>query len=131
MLRALGVGVYTKKTPWYERFPTERGVPGRSDGYQKATEVHTCIMRTRPTVTRTLFKNAFSEAAILSCIANDYGYDAGFSRQVEAQAQCGDLLVLLSTSGNSPNVIESAKTAHALGVTTVHSPTGRRWRRVA
>lgn len=62
---------------------------------------------------------AFSDPATLSCIANDYGYDAVFSRQVEAQAQRGDLVVLLSTSGNSPNVIEAAKTAHALGVTTV------------
>ena len=87
--RTLGVGGgYTKKTPWYQRFPTERGVPDRSDGYQKATKVHTCIMTTRPTVTRTLLKNALSDAATLSCIANDYGYDAVSSRQVETQAQC-------------------------------------------
>ncbi len=68
-----GGGGYTKKTPWYQRFPTERGVPDRSDGYQKATKVNICITTTRLTVTRTLLKNALSEAATLSCIANDYG----------------------------------------------------------
>jgi len=61
----------------------------------------------------------FSDPATLTCIANDYGYASVFSRQVEAQAKRGDVLVLLSTSGNSPNLIEAAKTAQGLGVTTV------------
>jgi D-sedoheptulose 7-phosphate isomerase len=62
---------------------------------------------------------AFSDPTTLSCIANDYGYEAVFSRQVQAQARRGDLLVLLSTSGNSPNMIEAAHAARELGVTTV------------
>lgn len=62
---------------------------------------------------------AFSDPSQLTCIANDFGFDAVFARQVEALAQAGDLLVLLSTSGNSPNLLRAAATARDLGVRTV------------
>jgi len=47
----------------------------------------------------------------LTAIANDYGYENTFSRQVEALAQKGDLIIAISTSGNAPNVIKAVKTA--------------------
>lgn len=62
---------------------------------------------------------AFSDPTQLTCIANDFGYDAVFARQVEAVGREGDLLVALSTSGNSPNVLRAVEAAKSRGITTV------------
>jgi len=62
---------------------------------------------------------AFSDPSQLTCIANDFGYDEVFARSVEAYGAAGDVLVVLSTSGNSPNVIKAVERARQLGVTTV------------
>lgn len=55
----------------------------------------------------------------LTAIGNDYGYDFVFSRQIEGLAKKGDLAVAISTSGNSPNVLEAVKAAKAKGVYTI------------
>lgn len=55
----------------------------------------------------------------LTAIANDYGYDAVFSRQIEALGAKGDVALGISTSGNSKNVIEAFKKAKAIGLTTI------------
>jgi len=55
----------------------------------------------------------------LTAVANDYGYEAVFSRQIEALGRPGDVLVGISTSGNSHNVIAAIETAHAQGLITV------------
>jgi D-sedoheptulose 7-phosphate isomerase len=52
-------------------------------------------------------------------VANDFGYDSVFSRQVEAIGRPGDLLVALSTSGNSRNVVAALEAARSKGLTTV------------
>ncbi len=62
---------------------------------------------------------AFSDPSQLTCIANDFGYDEVFARQVEAHGRAGDLLVLLSTSGNSPNCLRAAAAARERRVGTV------------
>jgi D-sedoheptulose 7-phosphate isomerase len=62
---------------------------------------------------------AFSDPSHLTCIANDFGYDEVFAREVEAYGKPGDLLVCLSTSGNSPNVMRAVETARQRGVKTV------------
>lgn len=54
----------------------------------------------------------------LTCVANDYGFDRVFSRWVEALGRPGDVLVVLSTSGNSANVIHAVEAAAERGVTT-------------
>lgn len=56
-----------------------------------------------------------ADTMTLTAIANDYGYDRIFARQVEAIAVPGDALVAISTSGNSGNVIEAAKAARLAG----------------
>jgi D-sedoheptulose 7-phosphate isomerase len=56
-----------------------------------------------------------ADTMILTALANDYGYERVFARQVEALAAAGDVLMAFSTSGNSPNVIEAARTARAVG----------------
>jgi D-sedoheptulose 7-phosphate isomerase len=59
-----------------------------------------------------------SETSSLTAIGNDYGYDRVFARQVEAHGRPGDILILLSTSGRSPNLIAAAQAAHAGQVIT-------------
>ena len=60
-----------------------------------------------------------SDVTALTCIGNDYGYDAIFSRQVEALGRRGDVLVGFTTSGNSVNVLAAFAAARARGITTV------------
>lgn len=60
-----------------------------------------------------------TDTSILTAIGNDYSFDAVFARQVEALCQPGDVLVGLSTSGNSPNVCNAIQCALSLGAFTV------------
>jgi D-sedoheptulose 7-phosphate isomerase len=60
-----------------------------------------------------------TDTSLLTACANDMGFDEVFARQVEALAEPGDLLVLHSTSGESPNVIRAAQSAKARGVSVV------------
>lgn len=60
-----------------------------------------------------------TDTSALTAIGNDYGYEAVFSRQVEALAQAGDVVIGLSTSGNSPNVVRALDRANDIGCTTV------------
>ncbi|MCB9916274.1 MAG: SIS domain-containing protein [Planctomycetes bacterium] len=62
---------------------------------------------------------AFSDPSHLTCIANDFGYDEVFARLVAAYGKPGDLLVALSTSGGSPNILRALDVARERGVTTV------------
>ena len=62
---------------------------------------------------------AFSDPSQLTCIANDFGYDEVFARSVAALGRAGDLLVALSTSGNSPNVLRAVETAREKGLVSV------------
>ncbi len=62
---------------------------------------------------------AFSDPSQLTCIANDFGYDEVFARSVEAYGKEGDLLVAISTSGNSPNIIKAVEMARSKGIQVV------------
>jgi D-sedoheptulose 7-phosphate isomerase len=62
---------------------------------------------------------ALLDPAALTCAANDLGYERVFARQVEALGNPGDLLIGLSTSGNSASVVRAVETARSLGLTTV------------
>lgn len=59
------------------------------------------------------------DAATLTCWANDYDFATAFSRQVETMARPGDVLVAISTSGNSPNVLLAVEAANARGAVTI------------
>ena len=65
-----------------------------------------------------------TDTSALTAIANDYDFDRVFSRQVEALGQAGDFLLAISTSGNSNNVVEAIKAAHAKGLVVI-ALTGR------
>jgi len=58
------------------------------------------------------------ESAAVTAIGNDYGFDEVFARQVRAHGRPGDVLILLSTSGRSPNLIAAAHAAREVGVRT-------------
>jgi D-sedoheptulose 7-phosphate isomerase len=57
-----------------------------------------------------------TDTSLLTAAGNDFGFDKIFSRQVEALGKQGDLLIIHSTSGNSPNVLVAAESARELGV---------------
>lgn len=71
--------------------------------------------RTRPA----LAAISLSQSAHLSCVANDIGFDFVFSRAVEALGREEDMLVVLTTSGNSTNLIKAVESAKKLGMKTV------------
>lgn len=60
-----------------------------------------------------------TDTSVLTCVANDYSYNDIFSRQIEALGRSGDVLVGISTSGNSDNVIQALKTAREMGLITI------------
>ena len=57
--------------------------------------------------------------SFMTAVANDYGYEATYARMVEAAGKKGDILVGISTSGNSPNVVKAIQKAKELGMKTV------------
>ena len=84
-----------------------------ADAQHMATEYVVRYMRNRrayPAIALT------TDSSLLTATGNDFGFDHIFSRQVEALAKVGDLLIIHSTSGNSPNVIRAAEAARLLGV---------------
>ena len=84
-----------------------------ADAQHLATEYVVRYMRNRaayPAVALT------TDTSLITAAGNDLGFDRIFSRQVEALAKAGDLLIIHSTSGNSPNVLEAARAATAKGI---------------
>ena len=60
-----------------------------------------------------------TDTSILTAVGNDYGYEKVFARQIEAHGRPGDVFVALSTSGNSPNILEALEAARFQGIRTV------------
>jgi D-sedoheptulose 7-phosphate isomerase len=67
---------------------------------------------------------ALTEASHMTCVANDYGFEFVFSRFVQALGRPGDVLLAISTSGNSPNILNAAEAARAAGMHVI-SLTGK------
>jgi len=60
-----------------------------------------------------------TDTSALTAIGNDFGFERLFARQVEALGQAGDVLVAISTSGNSANVVAAVKVAREMGLTSI------------
>lgn len=60
-----------------------------------------------------------ADPTALTCIANDYGFERVFSRQVEGLGRRGDVLVVFTTSGNSANIVRALETARERGISTI------------
>jgi D-sedoheptulose 7-phosphate isomerase len=84
-----------------------------ADAQHMATEYVVRYMRNRrayPAIALT------TDTSLLTAAGNDIGFENVFSRQIEALGRAGDLLIIHSTSGNSPNVLRAAEAAHASGM---------------
>jgi len=62
---------------------------------------------------------AFNDANLITALGNDYGYEKWISKALELYGEKGDILILISSSGKSPNVVDAARTAKALGLSVV------------
>ena len=62
---------------------------------------------------------AFADPAYLTCVANDFGFERVFERQVRAHVGEGDVLIAISTSGDSPNIVAAARAAQGRGASVV------------
>lgn len=60
-----------------------------------------------------------TDTSILTAVGNDYGFDQVFTRQIEALVRPGDIVVGISTSGNSPNVVQALTVAKDMGAVTI------------
>jgi len=60
-----------------------------------------------------------ANTALLTAVANDFSYEVGFSRQLEMQAKPGDLLICISSSGNSPNILAAMRQAVVMNMKTI------------
>ena len=78
-------------------------VKGTFTSYQPPIHVHSLV----------------SSTALLTACANDFGYDSSFSRQIEMQAQPGDVLICISSSGNSTNILAALRRASSMGLKTI------------
>lgn len=87
-----------------------------ADAQHIATEYVVRYESTRPSLRAVALT---TDTSLLTAAANDMGFDEIFARQVEALARPGDLLVLHSTSGESPNVVRAAQAARSRGVEVV------------
>lgn len=87
-----------------------------ADAQHLATEYVVRYMRNRrayPAIALT------TDTSLLTAAGNDLGFENVFARQVEALGRAGDLLIIHSTSGNSPNVLRAAETARARGLSVL------------
>lgn len=87
-----------------------------SDAQHLATELTVRYKENRPALAALALN---TDTSALTAIGNDFGYDDVFARQIEALCRPEDLVIGISTSGTSPNVIKALKQAHAIGAKTV------------
>jgi D-sedoheptulose 7-phosphate isomerase len=85
-----------------------------ADAMHLAEELVSRFMKNR----RALAAIALCDPTVVTCAANDFGFEAIFSRQVEALGNAGDVLVVFSTSGNSPNILRAIDAAKSRGLRT-------------
>jgi D-sedoheptulose 7-phosphate isomerase len=62
---------------------------------------------------------AISDPSHISCVANDFGFEYVYARFIEALGKPQDILLAISTSGNSKNILQAVKTAHKIGMKTI------------
>lgn len=83
------------------------------NGGSAAMASHVAVDLTKAAGCRSI---TFNEADLLTCFANDYGYDKWVIKALEFYADKGDVIILISSSGNSPNIINGAKWAKDFGL---------------
>ena len=87
-----------------------------ADSQHLAAELTGRFLKDRPPLAAMALS---TDTSALTCIANDYGFDDVFSRQVTSLGRKGDCLIAISTSGNSRNVLRAADAARAAGIRVI------------
>lgn len=87
-----------------------------SDAQHLATELTVRYVKNRPAMAAISLS---TDTSALTAIGNDFGFDDIFSRQIEALCNKGDVVIGISTSGTSPNVIKALKAANEIGAKTI------------
>ena len=95
---------------------TGRKVMLAGNGASAAISSHVAVDLTKAARIRAL---TFNESDLITCFANDYGYEQWIAKAVECYGDPGDLVVLISSSGASPNVVTAARRARERGLTVV------------
>jgi D-sedoheptulose 7-phosphate isomerase len=95
--------------------------PGRKvmlagNGASAAIASHVAVDLTKTAGVRAV---SFNESDLITCFSNDYGYDQWIARAIEFYADGDDVVILISSSGRSPNVVNAARRARELGLTLV------------
>lgn len=85
------------------------------DAMHFAEELTGCFRDKRKGIAAT----AITDPGHISCVANDFGYEYIFSRYIESHGRKGDVLVAMSTSGSSKNIIQAVHTCKNLGISTI------------
>ena len=83
------------------------------NGASAAISSHAAVDFTKTAAVRAI---NFNEADLITCFANDYGYEHWIARALEAYADPGDIVVLVSSSGRSPNVVKAAEYSRTRGL---------------
>jgi len=99
-----------------ERHRKGRKVIFIGNGGSAAISSHMAVDWTKNGGIRSL---SFSDAPMMTCLSNDLGYPNLFAKELEFYAQPGDLVIITSSSGKSPNVLAAARAANALGLDSV------------
>ena len=86
------------------------------NGGSAAMASHVAVDFTKAAKIRTI---NFNEADLITCFANDYGYENWVAKALEAYADQGDLAILISSSGKSPNIVKGAEKAKNIGVSVI------------
>ena len=86
------------------------------NGGSAAMASHVAVDFTKQAGIRTV---NFNEPDLITCFANDYGYERWIAKAVEFYGDEGDMVILISSSGNSENIVNAAKTAKSMGMTVI------------
>jgi len=86
------------------------------NGGSAAMASHVCVDFTKVAKIRAI---NFNEADLLTCFSNDYGYEYAYQKAVEFYGDKGDMLILISSSGNSPNILNAAQYGKKVGLNVV------------
>jgi D-sedoheptulose 7-phosphate isomerase len=86
------------------------------NGASAAIASHVTVDLTKTTSIRAM---AFNDADLITCYGNDYGYENWVAKAIESYADAGDVAILISSSGKSPNIVNAARRARELGLSVL------------
>ena len=108
--------VISKLASWLEAYNKGKKVIFAGNGGSAALSSHCSVDLTKNAGIRSI---NFNEADLITCFANDYGYENWVAKALEAYADKGDLVILISSSGKSQNILNAAEKANEMGLSVI------------